>query len=83
MTPVFEIKEGYEIPKNKISLIKYFQRKIASEVPSMNYCPNCQDIPKLNEWTKNINIQNLGIFHIANQHHPYHHWEPFYIGEPP
>lgn len=90
--PVFEIDSAMEIPRNKKELIRLYDAEMAVYFHRF-VCSHCQKFPGLIKWLEggrreisSLSIDDksstrpLRLFGITRREHPFHRWEPVYIG---
>ncbi|CAH0553655.1 unnamed protein product [Brassicogethes aeneus] len=76
--PVFEMKEGYEIPTTKTVLQTMIKNKTAF-LFHKNICTSCHKVIDGDGWLKEPETQGVNVFSVGKRQGKQSMWEPFYV----
>ncbi|XP_049820563.1 beta-1,4-glucuronyltransferase 1-like isoform X2 [Aethina tumida] len=76
--PVFEMKEGYDIPSNKTQLQTMIKNKTAF-LFHKNICASCHKVVDGNRWITEPETEGLNVFSVGKRQGTQVMWEPFYV----
>lgn len=78
VVPIFEVEEDISIPRTKNELVKRVRKGTAVYFHRF-VCPHCQKFPGIETWMEKFG-DSVRPFLSVKREHPYHRWEPIYIG---